>query len=159
MRYLTVTIFAVLVLGIVSSSSIPARGQGNTSTQPHLSVQPLADSEIFSGAGAAFTLVNPDGSETEAFFGYDDPSVEVNLRVNHTLYKVKQISSKEVSKGRGKGSLGARTIEIWGNGQITLELDYTVSVEGEGGVGYKGKATVKLGGKQSSFKIRGGAGC
>ena len=130
-----------------------------TKSNGAFTIQPLKDSEIYSGAGTGFTLLNPDGSQSEAFFGYENATDEVNLRVNNTLYKVKQVSSQVIAKGKGRQGIGEHCIETWTNGKLTLELDYKTTSAGEGGVGYSGKATVKMGGQQSTFKIRGGSGC
>lgn len=124
-----------------------------------LTIQELRESEILDEPGAYFSLVKPSGTPSNDFFAYSDPAQETNLRVNQTLYRVKRISSKEVAKGQGSAGVGARTIEVWGNREITLELDYTLVSSGESNVTYTGQATVKKGGQQATFKIRGQAGC
>lgn len=150
---------ASLPLGCSSIQPKAHATPAGTTAQHPFSIQEPGDPEGFSEPGAGFNLVKPDGTGSVNFFGYGDPSQGSRLRVNNTTYRVKRISLKVLSKGGGAEDVGTRTIEVWGNGKITLELDYTITSAGEGNIGFAGKATIKLGGQQATYQIRGSAGC
>jgi len=109
--------------------------------------------------GIGFTYFKPGDPKAKLFFVCGGSSKEYGIRVNQHLHRVRQISTKEISKGKGKVGLGARTIEIWSDGKLTLILDYKVSHVSPGGFSYSGKATLKLGDQQSVIKIQASVGC
>jgi hypothetical protein len=124
-----------------------------------ISIEDLKKDEAFSGAGTAFSLASAPQSSNGIIFGYSTDEDATGVRVNNHLYKLKQVSSKVVTKGKGEQGLGERCIESWSGEGIVVEFDYQTTSSGEGGVGYKGRLNIQLGDKKASFKIVGGSGC
>lgn len=148
------------LVGCKNQSSQIVEKKQPTLNSAQISIQEQKPEEAFSGSGRAFSLVNSDGKESDVIFGYLSDDEEPTIRINNAPYKVKHISSTVLSEGKGKNGIGRHEVEVWGNSQVTIELDYVTTSFDKNGTAYSGNLTVKLvGGKQASFKIRGGFGC
>jgi len=124
-----------------------------------VSVQELEESESYSGAGTGFQLASAPSDSSKVIFGYADPAEPSNMRINNQLVVLKHVGSKVIKAGKGRQGLGERVKDTWANESVTVEFDYTTTVVGEGGVGYKGTVTIQLNGQKATFPITGGSGC
>ncbi|WP_157492432.1 hypothetical protein [Geothrix fermentans] len=128
-------------------------------SQNGITIQDLNEEESFSGAGTAFSLASAPESSNGIIFGYSSDDDATGVRVNDHLYKLKQIGTKVIKKGKGEQGLGERCTEIWSGDGIVVEFDYTTTSAGEGGSGYKGQVNITLGSQKATFEIIGGSGC
>lgn len=139
-------------------STAPQVAPPQTSAQT-ITIQELEDSESYSGAGTGFQLASAPSNSNKVIFGYADPAEPSNMRINNQLVVLKHVGSKVLKVGKGRQGLGEHIQDIWANESITVEFDYTTTVAGEGGVGYKGKVTIQTNGQRATFPITGGSSC
>jgi hypothetical protein len=139
-------------------SSAPLIAPTQTSSQA-ISIQELEESESYSGAGTGFQLASAPSDSNKVIFGYADPAEPSNMRINNQLVVLRHVNSKVLKAGKGRQGLGERVKDTWANESITVEFDYTTTVVGEGGVGYKGKVTIQINSQKATYPITGGSGC
>ena len=163
-------VLVVVLLGCNHSAAPAKRGDSpiraaaqqqvpsGTSTQT-ISIQNLADNETYSGAGTGFQLASEPSDSNKVIFGYADPEGPANMRINNQLIVLKHVGSTVLKASKKRQGLGEHVQDTWANDHITVVFDYTTTVVGEGGVGYKGKVTIQMNGQHASFPITGGSGC
>jgi hypothetical protein len=124
-----------------------------------LKIEPLQKTEVISGCGLAVSLSSAKGSEWPQVFGYYSNNEDGFIRVNGQLHRLRMKGFKQTRKNSHASAMGDRTIEIWSDGNVTVELDCKVNALEEEGVSIQGQLIVRVGSSKQSFSVKGSRGC
>ncbi|WIL19806.1 hypothetical protein [Geothrix sp.] len=130
-----------------------------------ISIENLHSNEQTSGCGYGYFLgyTNKEG-QPEVFAEDNIPDNDgdrvCRIRVNGELHRVTFISRSGTTKMSGKGSIGGKFTEVWGDSslKVTFHCTITAFLFGEE-TDFQGLMILELGKSKRSFKVRGFLGC
>ena len=131
-----------------------------TFAQAEIRVDSLKKGEAEEFTDLCFYTIPPTkGQDSPQALAVDKETGGWLIRVNGKLHRMKIISEKSSLKPKQKAVVGDTFEQVCSDGELSLTLNYRISVIGIESTKYVGEMTVKLGKKSATFKIIGYDGC